>query len=77
MITFPPFARRRNQDSSIDSICTKRFQTIASAACEDDLAAHEREHVCNPLGEIVSRQADSGSHRLSRAVKWQAETGFS
>jgi hypothetical protein len=59
MATFPPFAWRRNRDSSIDSICTNCFQTIASAACVDDLAAHEQEHVCDPFGEIVSRHAES------------------
>jgi hypothetical protein len=59
MTTIPPFARRRNKDSSIDSICTKCFQTIASLACEDDLAAHEQKHICDPLGEFVSWRAYS------------------
>lgn len=61
MTSFPPFARRRNKDSSIDSICTKCFQTIASVAYEDDLAAHEQKHICDPLGEFVSWRAYSPS----------------
>jgi len=57
MISFPPFVRRRNKDSSVDSICTTCFQTIASVASEDDLAAHEQKHICDPLGEFVSWRA--------------------
>jgi hypothetical protein len=36
-----PFAHRRNPDASIDSICTKCFQTIASEDSESSLIAHE------------------------------------
>jgi hypothetical protein len=57
MTTIPPFARRRNKDSSIDSICTSCFQTIASLPCEDDLAAQEQKHSCDPLGEFVNWRA--------------------
>jgi hypothetical protein len=52
MTTFPPFARRRNKNSSIDSICTKCFLTIASASSEEELVAHEEKHVCDPFGEF-------------------------
>ena len=54
MTAFPLFARRLNKDSSIDSICTKCFQTIATLACEDDLAEPEQKHICDPLGEFCS-----------------------
>ncbi len=59
MTTFPPFARRRNQDSSIDSICTKCFQTIASAACEEELVTPEEKHGCDPYGEFSDEFVDS------------------
>jgi hypothetical protein len=48
MATYPKFARRRNRDSSIDSICTQCFQTIASADREEDLLHHEESHICDP-----------------------------
>ena len=51
-MTFPQFVKRRNRDSSIDSICTSCFQTIASAACEEELAIHEKNHTCDPYGDF-------------------------
>jgi len=36
MTSIVSFARRLNPDSSLDSICTKCYQTVASAQCEDD-----------------------------------------
>jgi hypothetical protein len=48
MATYPKFARRRNRDSSIDSICTLCFQTIASADREEDLVHREEVHICDP-----------------------------
>jgi hypothetical protein len=52
MTTFPSFARRRNINSSIDSICTKCFLTIASEDSEEELVAHEEKQVCDPYGEF-------------------------
>ncbi len=40
------FPRRRNQDGSIDSICTKCFRTIASRTSEAHLAEEEKRHSC-------------------------------
>ena len=45
------FARRRNQDSTVDSICTRCYQTIASGNSEANLAAAEEVHSCDPNGE--------------------------
>jgi hypothetical protein len=60
MTTFPQFVRRRNRDSSIDSICTKCFLTIASVTTnEDDLAAHEEKHICDPYEGFSRMHADS------------------
>jgi hypothetical protein len=47
-----PFARRQNRDSSIDSICTKCYQTIVSTSTVSDLTSAEQDHVCNPDGEF-------------------------
>jgi hypothetical protein len=59
MTTFPTFARRRNNNSSIDSICTKCFLTIASAGSGEELVAHEEKHVCDPFGEFSGAFYDS------------------
>jgi len=48
MTTFTAFAHRRNHDSSFDSICTKCFNTIASADSELKLIPHEEQHSCDP-----------------------------
>lgn len=52
MTSFVSFARRQNHDSSVDSICTKCYQTIASAENESGLAALEQSHHCSPYGEF-------------------------
>ena len=68
-----PFTRRWNRDSSIDSICTKCFRTIASSNSEDELADRENKHVCHPNGEFI--RADAASHHrmslsgLGKAVR--------
>jgi hypothetical protein len=46
------FARRKNHDSSIDSICTKCYQTIASADSAVELATMEHSHMCDQNGEF-------------------------
>jgi hypothetical protein len=61
MTTFPAFTRRRNPNSSIDSICTKCFLTIASAGGEEELVAHEQNHACDPSVEFGSIRFDSES----------------
>jgi hypothetical protein len=48
MTEFVSFARRLNRDSSIDSICTKCYQTVACAENEEDLAIADRNHICDP-----------------------------
>jgi hypothetical protein len=68
MTIFPPFAKRRNWNSSIDSICTKCFVTVASAGSEAELVAHEEKHVCDPYGQFGSMwfDPDSRSHGVMR-----------
>jgi len=48
MTTPMPFAHRRNPDTSIDSICTTCFQTIANENNETKLIEHEERHLCVP-----------------------------
>jgi hypothetical protein len=45
------FAQRQNYDSSIDSICTKCYQTIATANSAAGLENAEQTHHCDPYGE--------------------------
>jgi hypothetical protein len=59
MASFVSFARRQNHDSSIDSICTRCYQTIASADSVSELAAAERHHRCDPNGQFNQDHADS------------------
>ncbi len=53
------FARRSNRDSSIDSICTRCYQTIASARNETDLTLPETSHSCDPNGEFNYQHFES------------------
>jgi hypothetical protein len=62
MTSFVSFARRQNHDSSIDSICTQCYQTIASSSADSDLTFAEQGHVCNPNGEF-NYQCDDSIHR--------------
>jgi hypothetical protein len=42
------FAKRYNRhDSSVDSICMKCYQTVASADSATELASAEETHVCD------------------------------
>ena len=52
MTTFISFARRRNQDSTVDSICTRCYQTIATGNSEASLETAEEGHTCDPNGEF-------------------------
>jgi hypothetical protein len=52
MTSFISFARRWNHDQSIDSICTRCYQTIGSADNENDLTGCEETHLCDPNGEF-------------------------
>jgi hypothetical protein len=58
MTSLVSFARRQNHDSSIDSICTKCYQTIASAESLSGLATAEQSHLCDPNGEFNHERGD-------------------
>jgi hypothetical protein len=40
------FARRSNRDGTTDSICTRCYDTVATATWEADLVSAERSHEC-------------------------------
>lgn len=52
MTSFISFARRQNHDHSVDSICARCYQTIASSDNPMDLNAFEETHQCDPNGEF-------------------------
>jgi len=45
------FMRRRNPDSTIDSICGNCYQTIAKDRDEQNIAAAEQIHTCDANAE--------------------------
>jgi hypothetical protein len=53
MTTFVSFARRHNADSTIDSICTRCYQTIAHERDETNLIDVEQSHFCDPSCEYL------------------------
>jgi hypothetical protein len=57
------FVHRENEDSTIDSICTNCFQTVASGYSEPDIIRAEEAHACVPLYE--HRQHNWEFHRTS------------
>lgn len=40
---------RQNRDRSFDSICPICFATVANERSESDLAAFDRDHICDPV----------------------------
>jgi hypothetical protein len=59
MKTMSNFFHRRNADSTIDSICTGCFQTVAVAKNESDLVRAEKSHACEPLIDRLRRYRES------------------
>ena len=47
------FAHRLNSDSSVDSICTRCYQTVASDNHEPNLESAEASHECAPGAEFA------------------------
>jgi hypothetical protein len=52
MTSFISFAHRLNRDSTVDSICTRCYQTIASHKNASVLESAEIAHECDPSGEF-------------------------
>ena len=42
------FAHRSNSDGTVDTICIRCFQTVATVSDEAELAKIEQEHICDP-----------------------------
>jgi hypothetical protein len=49
------YPRRRNPDGSSDSICLTCFATIVNSKSEDELAEHEKAHVC--ISSVLTERA--------------------
>jgi hypothetical protein len=49
MTSFITFARRRREDSTVDTICTRCCQTVANDSNEAGLIEAERTHYCDPV----------------------------
>lgn len=64
MTRFISFARRRNPDSTVDSICTRCYQTIASAQNAAFLTGAEEAHLCDANAELD--RGDEISRQLAR-----------
>jgi hypothetical protein len=64
MTSFISFAHRRNRDSTVDSICTRCYQTIASGQSDSTLKSVEANHLCDSDAES-DRQAE-----VSRLNHW-------
>ena len=45
--TLCTFPHRLNRDGSFDSICLRCFATVANAATETELTAHDQNHICD------------------------------
>jgi hypothetical protein len=58
MAILTPFVRRHNQDSTVDSICTKCYQTVATERDEDHLSSAEQGHICNTRVSQYLEHAD-------------------
>jgi hypothetical protein len=71
MTSLLAFARRHNKDSTIDSICTRCYRTIASGNSEECLAAAEESHSCDPNGEfnLVHQNREAKLERLDLISK--------
>jgi hypothetical protein len=64
MTSFISFARRHNPDTSVDSICTRCYQTVANSQKVDDLDCEELRHVCDPYSAILLNGVDQFKHAV-------------
>jgi hypothetical protein len=69
MTSYISFARRRNHDSSIDSICTKCYQTIASGQDDSSLTNADEGHLCDPNAELDRLESISHQHHWSGGTR--------
>ena len=66
------FAHRHNTDGTIDSICSRCFQTIATVLVEADLPRIESRHVCVPhnLERIERLNSSRRKRAMNRSQSW-------
>jgi hypothetical protein len=65
MTSFISFAHRRNRDSTVDSTCTRCYQTIASGPSISSLTSAEANHLCDPNTALDSREEMPPANRSS------------
>jgi|CZKL01.1.fsa_nt_gi hypothetical protein len=46
-VRFGLFCRRRNQDGTVDAICTRCYRTVSTSRDESDLKPVEQSHDCD------------------------------
>lgn len=61
------FARRANNDGTVESICRECFVTIATAHWEAELDDAEHEHICDPadLARFERYQLDDTTNGMN------------
>ena len=62
MISMEIFVRRQNPDSTVDSICTRCYQTVATVRNESDLTSAEENHVCEYVLEPARYNEQHRTH---------------
>ena len=65
------YPHRRNEEGSYDSICRACFATVVRGKAENELAAYEEAHICDPIHMLSDlarccRVGEAG-RRVSRA----------
>jgi hypothetical protein len=69
METLSNFFHRTTPDSTIESICTRCFQTIARGKNEAEIVEVEKVHSCTPLRELHQRWRGA-RERTSSRLPW-------
>jgi hypothetical protein len=64
------FPHRQNKDGSFDSICTRRYGTVATVAEEWELSCCESKHICDP---VAVRRFSRGPVRPLVLCGWLCE----
>jgi len=66
------FAHRSNLDGTMDSICWKCIETVATVYDEGELLRYEQRHICDPLlVERYSRTKPPSSEIADDSRNWR------
>ncbi len=77
MAESPKFAHRSNLDGTMDSICPRCIETVATVYDEGELLRYEQQHICDPaLAERFSGMKPPASETVEDSQNWEfRETG--